>query len=256
MIANYHTHTWRCNHATGTEEEYVRAALDRKLEILGFSDHSPYCFPEGYASGFRMRLDQLEDYCHTIRGLQKAYAGQIQIPLGVELEYYPAYFSQLLPILRDAGVEYFLLGQHFVDNEMGAHYSGHPTGDVEILKKYVAQSADAMQTGLFTYFAHPDLIHFLGGEGVYREEMRQLCREAKACGIPLEMNMLGKCTRRNYPNPVFWELAAEEGCDVVIGCDAHGPEQLRNVETEQELREMIQQYGLHLMDTIPLRFIK
>lgn len=256
MIANYHTHTWRCNHAAGTEEEYVRAALDRRLEILGFSDHSPYCFPEGYSSGFRMALEQLDDYCDTIRDLQKTYAGQIQIPLGVELEYYPAYFSHLLPILRDAGLDYFLLGQHFVDNELGAHYSGHPTADVEILKKYVAQSRDAMQTGLFTYFAHPDLIHFVGSERDYRDQMRRLCREAKSCGIPLECNMLGKLTDRHYPNPMFWELAAEEGCDVVLGCDAHAPDHLRKTQTEEVLLEMIRYYGLHLMDSIPLRPIK
>ena len=45
MIANYHTHTTRCNHATGTEEEYVQSALERGLEILGFSYHTPYTFP-------------------------------------------------------------------------------------------------------------------------------------------------------------------------------------------------------------------
>ena len=65
MIANYHTHTWRCSHATGTEEEYVQAALDRKLEILGFSDHTPYGFPQGYDSWFRMKQEQLADYCNT-----------------------------------------------------------------------------------------------------------------------------------------------------------------------------------------------
>mgnify|MGYP002536991270 CR=1 FL=1 len=26
MIANYHTHTWRCMHASGTEREYVEKA--------------------------------------------------------------------------------------------------------------------------------------------------------------------------------------------------------------------------------------
>ena len=46
MIANYHTHTTRCRHASGTEEAYVQAAIQGGLEILGFSDHTPYWFPE------------------------------------------------------------------------------------------------------------------------------------------------------------------------------------------------------------------
>ena len=41
MIANYHTHTYRCRHASGTEEEYIYQALDGGLEELGFSDHTP-----------------------------------------------------------------------------------------------------------------------------------------------------------------------------------------------------------------------
>ena len=45
MRANYHTHTYRCNHASGTEEEYIQCALDGNIEVLGFSDHTPYFSP-------------------------------------------------------------------------------------------------------------------------------------------------------------------------------------------------------------------
>lgn len=256
MIANLHTHTWRCNHATGREEEYVHNAIGRNFEILGFSDHTPYIFPGEYYSGFRMKMAQFKDYCNTVRLLQKKYADRIAIPLGVEMEYYPAYFSDTLKVLQDAGIEYMLLGQHFVGNEIGEHYSGRVTGDASILKRYCSQAKDAMNTGLFTYFAHPDLIHFQGDDGVYRQEMRALCAEAKGCGIPLEVNMLGAWSGRNYPNPVFWELAAEEGCDVVIGCDAHAPEHLLKEETEQKLRERIRSLGLNLLEKVPLRTVK
>ena len=226
MIANYHTHTWRCNHAIGREEDYVRNAIGRNFKVLGFSDHSPYIFPDGYVSGIRMRINQLQNYCNTVRMLQEKYAGQIEIPLGVEVEYYPACFPKLLPILQDAGIEYMLLGQHFLGNEMGEHYSGKATMEESILKRYCAQAMDAMQTGLFTYFAHPDLIHFKGEDKVYRSHMRRLCAEARSCNVPLELNVLGCWSGRHYPNPAFWELAAEEGCSVVIGCDAHAPEHL------------------------------
>ena len=62
MIANYHTHTWRCNHAEPGEERYVRAAIKRGLQILGFSDHTPYPFSGGYTSSFRMGVAQLPGY--------------------------------------------------------------------------------------------------------------------------------------------------------------------------------------------------
>ena len=73
MIANYHTHTWRCRHADGTEREYVERAIEGGLKILGFSDHSPYPFPDGYDSGWRMRRDQVEGYVDTVLALKKEY---------------------------------------------------------------------------------------------------------------------------------------------------------------------------------------
>lgn len=255
MIANYHTHTWRCNHAAGDEESYVRAALDQGLSILGFSDHTPYWFPEGYKSSIRMTLEQLPEYRDVVLALRKKYAGMLEIPLGLELEYYPDCLPKLLPILRDHGIEYLLLGQHFLGNEMGQPYSGHTTGDSSILEGYCRQAMDGMQTGLFTYFAHPDLINFVGDDRIYRSQMRRLCQEAKGCNLPLEINMLGIWSGRHYPADRFWELAAEEGCSVVIGCDAHAPDHLRRTDAEQKAMEIVNSYGLVLLETVPLQKI-
>lgn len=96
MIANYHTHTARCLHAAGAEREYVERALQGGCRVLGFSDHTPYPFPAPYVSGFRMRMDQLEGYVRTVLDLRAAYRGEIEIRLGLEVEYYPRYFEQLL----------------------------------------------------------------------------------------------------------------------------------------------------------------
>ena len=73
IFANYHTHTWRCNHAQGTEREYIETAIRAGMRILGFADHTPYPFPEGHVSGFRMRLNQLDDYCKTLTDLKREY---------------------------------------------------------------------------------------------------------------------------------------------------------------------------------------
>ena len=253
MRANLHTHTWRCNHAKGRETDFIAAAIEQRFDILGFADHTPWFFPGEYYSGFRMRPELLHNYCATVNHLRKQYAGKLQISLGLELEYYPGLLPRLLPFLRDQGIEYLLLGQHFVGDEIGEHYSGAPTGDAAILRRYCIQSAEAMQTGLFTYFAHPDLFYFTGEDRVYRRYMRQLCREAKSCGLPLEINLLGSWSGRNYPDRRFWELAAEEGCQAVLGWDAHAPEHLTMPEEERQARAMARELGIPLLDTVPLR---
>lgn len=255
MIANYHTHTWRCHHASGEEEAYVQAAKQAGMQVLGFSDHSPYAFPQGYHSSFRMEPELLGDYAQTIRALEKRHRGELEIHLGVECEFYPKHFDDTLAMLRDNGVEYMILGQHFLDNEYDAEYSGQRTTWEEDLAKYCAQSMEAMQTGLFTYFAHPDLIHFLGNGRVYKAHMRRLCQEAKACGLPLEINMEGLRRERWYPNPLFLEAAGEENCTMILGCDAHYPAALNEPETEKAGRQLAQAFGLTILDTVRLKSI-
>ena len=255
MLANYHTHTWRCNHASGTEREYVENAIQQGLMILGFSDHTPYIFPGEYYSHFRMKLHQLEDYVETVLALRKEYTDQIEIPLGLELEYYPKLLPDLLPVLRDFPIDYLLMGQHFIGNEIDEHYSGWPTENVRILERYVDQVIEGMHTGLFTYVAHPDLIHFLGDDRIYQTQMRRLCQAAKQCNIPLEVNLLGIREGRNYPNDLFWEQAAMEGCDVILGRDAHSAQQVLESKIEEAGMDLIRRFDLHLLDTVSLRQI-
>lgn len=255
MFANYHTHTWRCRHAVGTERQYVENAIKAGLEILGFADHAPYIFPNGYYSTFRMALNQFQGYVDTVLSLREEYAGRIEIPLGLEIEYYPKHLPELLPILRDQPMDYLILGQHFVNNEYDAPYNGVGSEDEGLLRQYVRQTCDAMNTGMFTYFAHPDLINFRGSERLFRHHMRDICREAKGCGVPLEFNLLGLSCGKHYPNPIFWELAAEEGCDVILGRDAHEPEALLDEKTEAEALRILGSLGICPIEKAKLRKI-
>ena len=111
MFANYHTHTWRCHHASGTEKEYVETAIKGGLKILGFSDHTPYPFPEGVDTHAKMGMDELEGYVDTVLGLREEYKDDIEIHLGLEVEYLPPYFDELdslalVVTTRDERVEF------------------------------------------------------------------------------------------------------------------------------------------------------
>lgn len=253
MRTNYHTHTARCNHAKGTEVEYIENALAGGIEVLGFSDHSPYLFDGDYYSWFRMKPQELTEYVDTIKNLQKVYEGRIELPIGVEVEYYPALFARILPFLKDHGIEYMLLGQHYLENEIGTQYSGNPTDDPQALKTYCRQVRDGMQLGLFTYLAHPDILNFTGDPALYKTQMRGICQDAKSCGMLLEYNLLGLRAKRSYPVDVFWEMAAEEGCTAVLGIDAHDPYSLNDPKTELEARENLKALGIALEENPVLK---
>ena len=253
MIANYHTHTWRCNHAEGTERQYVENAIAVGLKTLGFADHAPHIFPGNYYSTFRMKLNQLQDYVDTVMHLRKEFEGQIEIPLGLELEYYPGLVPALLPILRDTPMDYLIMGQHFVGDEIGEPYSGKPTDSIKHVARYVDQVIEGMQTGIFTYVAHPDLLFYTGDRRAYGKEMRRLCQEARACDIPVEINLLGLLENRKYPNEAFWEQAAEEGNVCILGRDAHSPKHILDKETEAKGYALAQKFDLKLIDTVSFR---
>ena len=107
MIANYHTHTYRCGHAQGEEREYVQQAIAGGIKLLGFSDHTPYDFFDSQPRNRPMRMmpEELPDYAESVRALAGEFRDRIEIHLGVEAEYYPRYFPRLLELLRENGVE-------------------------------------------------------------------------------------------------------------------------------------------------------
>ena len=244
LSANYHTHTWRCRHAEGLEREYIENAIEGGMKVLGFSEHTPYPFPKGYIHTYRMDVSQLEEYVAAIEDLKEEYRNDISIKLGLEVEYYPAYFDALIRLTDQYPFDYFILGQHFLGNEMGDAYSGMPSPSVRKLHRYVVQVNKAMDTGRFAYVAHPDLLYFVGADEDYEREMRHLCIHAKKLDIPLEINFLGLYEGRHYPRQLFWKIAGEVGNKVIFGCDAHRPDMVVNPFSMQEALKMVDRYKL------------
>ncbi len=252
MIANYHTHTFRCGHAEGADRDYVEAALARGLKTLGFSDHVPMPFPDGREDPFRVPAALLEDYVNSVLALREEYAGRIEILLGFETEYYPDLFDALKARLRPYPVDYLLLAMHFNDSDED-HYNPRPRRDEAWLVKYVDRSLEGLATGCFSCFAHPDLPYYTGPERIYRREMRRLCLGAKRMDVPLEINALGLFEGKCYPSPVFWEIASELGCRCVLGCDAHAPQDVADPEQLRAVEAFAARFGLRPEQTLTLR---
>lgn len=248
MIANYHTHTWRCNHARGTEREYIEKAIESGMKILGFSDHTPNPFSWNINDGIRMLPEQTKEYFEAIFALKKEYASDIDIHAGVEVEYIPGEFYKLSEYLKDFGCEYLIMGQHYVD---GTYVRFIPENE-EMLCGHIDQILNGLSTGEFLYLAHPDLFVWNGPEEVYSREMTRLCRGVKALNIPMEYNLLGFRNGRNYPDDRFWRIAAEVGNTVLLGIDAHDPEDMEITAVEKKARETLNMLGLTPIETVKL----
>lgn len=256
MEYNYHTHTARCRHASGTEREYIENAIGAGMKVLGFSDHVPYPFPDGYYSNFRMSVEHTEDYAATLTALREEYKGKIDIKIGYEAEYYPAFFEDMLKLITRYECDYLIMGQHFIENEITRKYSGVTTQDDAYLKQYVDQTCEGMKTGVYTYFAHPDLLNYTGNDGVYEREYSRLIGCAIDCKIPLEINLLGVRDRRCYPHDRFFALCGKMGAPVCIGCDAHSADVVSDDASYAKVLGMCARYDLKLIENPVLRSVK
>lgn len=95
MKTNYHTHTTRCMHATGSDEDYVLSAIKGGYQELGFSDHTPWKYHTDYVADMRMLPEELPGYVESLHSLREKYRDQISIKIGLECEYFPAYIHWL-----------------------------------------------------------------------------------------------------------------------------------------------------------------
>ena len=248
MLANYHTHTVRCGHAEGSEREYIEAAISEGFKILGFSDHTPQPYPEGFKSHIRMDMSELDNYTETLVKLRDEYKDQIQILIGYEVEYTRKYFEPLLKELRKFPLDYIIQGQHFVEDEVDGFYVGSKTDSEERLKAYVDYTIEGMKTGLFTYLAHPDLINFTGDDDTYKRHMSKIVEASIDLNIPLEVNIYGFVDGRWYPCDRFFKMASEYKPRFIIGCDAHTPKIVRQPEHIPGLTDFLQRNGVKYGD--------
>ena len=251
--ANYHTHTKYCRHASGRIEDYVKVAIASGIRTLGFSDHSPYPFPDGYYSNFRMYPGEREDYVREVAACREKYADKIEIRIGYEAEYYPRHFNKLVKEINETECEYLILGQHFINNEYDGEYSGNYSDDEGKLKRYVDQVCEAMELGVFTYLCHPDLIAFSGEDEIYAEHMTRLTLTAKKTGTPLEINLRGIKFGAQYPSERFLKIAAPLKPKFIIGVDAHDPEDLEHGPEYDKAFELVDKYGLDLIRRVEFK---
>ncbi len=251
MKANYHTHTKRCQHAEGEDREYVEAAIEAGYEMLGFADHCPWIFPDGYISNVRMRTSEVEGYFVSLESLRKEYERDITILIGFEAEYFPPLIEAQDELLKDYPLDYMILAQHFMSRDGKKCYAGSETDSVEMLKHYVDLCIGGMQTGRYKYLAHPDLIHYVGDSAIYEKEMKRLCEAMKENNVPLEMNILGLLTGRNYPDGRFWDIAKTVGNRAIIGMDAHTPEQLSNPNYVEKAKLLCE--GMEIIEKLEIK---
>lgn len=239
--ANYHTHTWRCGHATGTAREYVEAAIAHGFERIGFSEHMPIADADIDA---RMPYDQLHEYVAELRLLREEFGERIEIEIGLEAEWIPELRNYYEWLLGEAGIEYLALGQHyFTDCHLFDERAYYGPAQWKLISTYCITTpasyadyahavCDAVSSGFFRFVAHPDLLFY--NDFPFGQEAEEASRQIISCAMdndtPLEVNAngvrrglvnFGEEERYLYPYHRFWAIASSMEAKCIVGSDCH-----------------------------------
>ena len=254
---HYHTHTYRCLHAFGKEEDYVQEAVAHKMEELGFSDHGP--FPH-HDYGLRMQYTELDDYLQTIDRLREQYRDRIRLYKGLEIEYYRESLPYYRELIDQRGLDYLALGAHSFVDAKGHFKNIFFASGTEDFLTYADNVCEAMRTGCFRFVAHPDL--FFLNDFPMDDNTEEACRRIITCAqeqnMILEYNANGyrrarrMCCdglRHPYPHRYFWQKVAQTDLRVIVGSDCHTPQQVCD-DTMRFAYKEVQRLGLNQIDTI------
>lgn len=235
-MIDLHVHTARCGHAEGSPREYVRAAAERGISVLCFTDHMPLApvvaerIPG--AEGYAMALPELDAYVADVRdAVVEGRAHGVEVLLGIEADLVGSAFEHARDLVAAYPFDMVLGSVHFIDDwafDDPAHVDRYAEWDVrDLWERYFEDLIAAARSGIADVMSHADLVKkFCGApagpvDGLYGDAAHALA----AAGVAVEVNTAGlrKPCHEMYPGPTFLRALCEAGVPVTVGSDAHSP---------------------------------
>ena len=234
ILIDRHVHTTFSDGAQ-TPEEMVRAAVEKGMKTIGFSDHSYTFFDESYC----MKKADIPAYKNCIAQLKEKYKDQIEILCGIEQDFYSKEPAEGYDYII-ASVHYIKLGEEYVPvdetpedlvNAAERFFDGDIYAVAETYFDTVAKIKEADIIG------HIDLITKFQGirplfDTAHPRYMAAARRAADALlrlGVPFEINtspLYRKAKTDPYPETPLMEYIRDRGGKFVLSGDCHCKEML------------------------------
>lgn len=249
LSGDHHVHTKLCNHASGEMEEYVQTAIAKGLQSMTFLEHLECGLI--YEQQIWLTPELFELYFAEGGRLKKKYASQIEVRIGVEIGWNALAADELLAALARFPFEHRGLSCHFYFDgsrhlNMLSSRQEHidaliEVGADKVLEAYFASLIEACAVIPCDKLCHLDaaLRHLPTVRLTIRhqEQIGQLLELLRVKNIALEVNTSGYAVRpAPYPSLEIIRQAAAMGIPLIIGSDAHHPEQIgRHFEQIRQL---------------------
>ncbi|TBH15466.1 histidinol-phosphatase HisJ family protein [Thermus thermamylovorans] len=237
-MVDSHLHTPLCGHAEGAPGEYVFHARKAGLRGLVFTDHGP--MPPWYDPQSRMRLAELPFYLLALERVREENP-DLYVGIGLEADFHEGTQDFVRALLRSYPFDYAIGSVHY----LGAWPLDHPDHREEyawrdlkeVYRAYFQEVARAARSGLFHAIGHLDLPKKFGHH-LPEEALVELAEPALRAiaeeGLLLDVNTAGLRNPAGevYPGPALLRRARELGIGVVLGSDAHRPQEVGHAFAE------------------------
>ncbi len=229
---DYQVHSVRSHDGKATIREQCRAAIDRGLDEIGFSEHKDFD-PQDPA------VDYFEygPYREEIEAARAEFGDRLTIRMGVEIDYQRWFEDRIADYLATHAFDFVLGSVHYVDRTMlmtPEYVHGRTAQEAYAL--YFEAVHDSVRCGLFNIVAHMEYANRRGVPAYgpydptpYREQVTGLFQEMIARGTALEINTAGLRQGAGHTYPCAEHIALYAslgGRHLTIGSDAHQPQDL------------------------------
>lgn len=241
-LTNLHTHTVYCD-GKNSAEDMILAAIKSKFQSVGISTHGPTPF----VSDWNIQAGRVENYMEEIINLKEKYKDQIDVFLGMELDYIPGTgFDELSRSLINR-LDYYIGSVHYlgyfnngimwtVDYNLeeltqgiNESFKGNARLAVESYYSVISEMATKYQPPII---GHLDLfkknnknnVLFDENEKWYVEAVKKCLEAIKNTSCSIEINTGGIArgyTKEQYPSTFILKMIKEMNIPVVINSDAH-----------------------------------
>ncbi len=232
-----HIHTKRSHHGIGDIEEVILSAIDKNLEIIGFSEHGPLPFD----CENRMNIEETKEYLLEINIMRSKYSSYIKILAGLEMDYSPLHEEFIKNIILSNELDFVYGSVHFIDvnEDKISVWDFEQFKNPVVVNTYFTYLKNAITSNMYTALAHPDIILRAGIKPTQVIdsflEILQLCKkhnvgyEINCSGLTKDMYDPLTDSKKNhhlgesYPNFDLITLANNLDVKLTLGSDAHEP---------------------------------
>ncbi len=249
MKIDGHIHTPYCPHgSTDKLEQYIEKAIQNGFNQISFTEHAP--LPKSFIdptptqdSGMKWSL--LDDYFNELLMVKKTYANDINILIGLEVDFIDGYEEETTKFLNDYGplMDDSILSVHFLkaneqytcidySKDVYLQFAKSVGGILQMYEQYYETVRKSVQADLGHYkptrIGHPTLIHkfqLAHNEKIQDDALiKQTLLAIQQAGYSIDFNSAGLSKAfclQTYPPLEYLHYINEIKLPYMFGSDAH-----------------------------------